>query len=107
MCPKFVWLIGEGMQAVLLCCRAGQDGWVWDRFQTTPPMSTYLLMLVVSPLPHVNITSPSRPDLPIRGEHKHRPSHTRQIRSFSFLQLVFRFPHSESSFSQCRLEGRR
>ncbi|XP_063887279.1 aminopeptidase N-like [Scylla paramamosain] len=42
-----------------------QEGWVWDSFQTTPPMSTYLLMLVVMSLPHINITA-HRQDLPIR-----------------------------------------
>ncbi|XP_045118111.1 aminopeptidase N-like [Portunus trituberculatus] len=42
-----------------------QEGWVWDRFQTTPPMSTYLLILVVMSLPHINVTA-HRQDLPIR-----------------------------------------
>ncbi|XP_037798508.1 aminopeptidase N-like isoform X2 [Penaeus monodon] len=34
----------------------GQEGWVWDRFERSVPMSTYLVIFIVSEFTYVNVT---------------------------------------------------
>ncbi|XP_063609319.1 puromycin-sensitive aminopeptidase-like protein [Penaeus indicus] len=34
----------------------GQEGWVWDRFERSVPMSTYLVIFIVSEFTYINVT---------------------------------------------------
>ena len=81
--------------------RDDQEGWVLDTFQTTPLMSTYLLMLVVSPLSYINITA-HRQDLTIRGKARFHDIgfHDSQVQReviFSFCLFVCQYVHISCS----------
>lgn len=62
----------------LCLLRATVEHWVWDTFETTPVMSTYLVACVLTEFGHVETVyhSISGKDVPIRlWTHRHRLAH--------------------------------
>ncbi|ROT69081.1 Endoplasmic reticulum aminopeptidase 1 [Penaeus vannamei] len=65
----------------------GQEGWMWDRYEKSVPMSTYLVAFVVSDYVHINSTENDRVDFRAGRDQVAEPL-VRQLVGHDFEQRV-------------------